>query len=310
MNVIWSIKDIVDIATSRQKNKFDFNICVSGARGNGKSTFLFKFFARFPVFKPKIHQIYRRADVMHLLEKCQYTTIFDDEAIRTGYKRNFYDADQKLLIQMLNMYRDNFNIYGMALPSFYSLDKDLRDLIKVHIQILERGIGIIHLPNEHNLYSDDKWDMKYNKKIEERWGKAKAKNPDFRPPYSKLTTFRGYIHFGDLTEKQRLLYEHIKQTKRKEVYDEEMKLESSQQVNIYQNLLDRLLLKKFNREMLLEISLANGLKYRAVRDQLNRLLTEQGHDERVNDLLQASKPAYHNSFNASNNLNEERLKVI
>jgi len=211
---------------------------------------------------------------------------------------------------MLNMYRDNFNIYGLVVPNFYSLDKDLRDLIKVHIQILERGIGIVHLPNEHNLYSDDKWDMKYNKKIEERWSKLKAKNPDFRPPYHKLTTFRGYIKFGDLTDNQRKTYEYLKETKRKAVYEQEMKLEQGGKVNIYDNLLDRLLLKKLSREVLLEISLANGLKYRAVRDQLNRLLTERGYDDRVNDLLQSNGTSYHNNSLASNKVNEEKLKVI
>ncbi|KKL16785.1 hypothetical protein LCGC14_2492070, partial [marine sediment metagenome] len=41
---------------------------------------------------------------MKFLEQLKRGCIMDDEAIRTGYKRNFYDQDQKLLIQMLNMY--------------------------------------------------------------------------------------------------------------------------------------------------------------------------------------------------------------
>jgi len=83
MNVIWSIKDLKEIAEKRQHNKFDFNICVSGARGNGKSTFLYKFYSRFPIFRPKIHLVYSRHDVMTLLEKSKFTTILDDEAIRS-----------------------------------------------------------------------------------------------------------------------------------------------------------------------------------------------------------------------------------
>jgi len=310
MRLIWSIKEVKEIAESRQKNKYDFNIVTSGARGNGKSTFLFKLFLRFPQFKPWTHVIYSRKEVMSLLEGNQYIPIMDDEAINSGYKRNFYDKDQKLLIQMLNMYRDNFNIYAQAVPNFYALDKDLRDLIKIHVQIIERGIGVLHLPNEHNLYSDDKWDMKYNKKIEENWGKLKAKNPDFRPPYHKLSTFRGYIYFGDLTDKQRKLYEDIKKTKRKKVYDEEMKLEDKETNTIYDNILVRLLEKKLTKEILLEISLANNLKYRAVRDILNRMLTEGGHSERVTNLLQDNKITYHNNSSANNNVNVERLSVI
>ena len=304
------MKEIKDVAESRQKNKYDCNIVTSGARGNGKSTFLFKLFLRFPQFKPWTHVIYTRKEVMSLLEGNQYIPIMDDEAINSGYKRNFFDKDQKRLIQMLNMYRDNFNIYAQAVPNFYALDKDLRDLIKIHVQIIERGIGVIHLPNEHNLYSDDKWDMKYNKKIEEKWGKLKAKNPDFRPPYHKLSTFRGYIYFNDLTDKQRALYEEIKKTKRKKVYDEEMKLEVKESNTIYDNLLKRLLEKKLTAEGLIEVSLANNLKYRSVRDTLNRMLTDEGYSERVAVLLQNGSISHHNNSSVNNNVNVERIKVV
>ena len=129
MKIIWSIKDLVEVVKERQKNKFDACIVVSGARGNGKSTLLFKLFLRIGKFKPWKQQVYSRKDVMSLLEKFKFGLILDDEAIRTSYKRNFFDEDQKLLIQMLNMYRDNFNIYAAAVPDFYSLDKDLRSLI-------------------------------------------------------------------------------------------------------------------------------------------------------------------------------------
>lgn len=305
------MKEIKDVAESRQKNKYDFNIVTSGARGNGKSTFLFKLFLRFPQFKPWTHVIYTRKEVMALLEGNQYIPIMDDEAINSGYKRNFFDKDQKRLIQMLNMYRDNFNIYAQAVPNFYALDKDLRDLIKIHIQIIERGIGVIHLPNEHNLYSDDKWDMKYNKKIEEKWGKLKAKNPDFRPPYHRLSTFRGYIYFQDLTDKQRALYEDIKKTKRKKVYDEEMKLEVKESNSIYDNLLRRLYDGKLTIEMLKEISLINNLNYRAVRQKLNDMLIADGKSENLAVLLKnISTPSYHNNSNVNNNVNVERLKVV
>ena len=138
MKIIWSIKDLVEIAKERRKNKFDIIMAVSGERGDGKSTLIYKFFSRFKQFKPWRHMVYSRKDVMKLLEGTKLGCIFDDEAIRTGYKRKFMDSDQQLLIQMLNMYRDNFNVYAMAIPSFYSLDKDLRDLIKIHIHVIER----------------------------------------------------------------------------------------------------------------------------------------------------------------------------
>jgi hypothetical protein len=311
MKIIWSIKDLVEIAKQRQENKFDANIVVSGARGNGKSTLLFKFFSRFPQFKPWINQVYSRKDVMALIEKSRQGCIFDDEAIRTGYKRNFYETDQKLLIQMLNMYRDNFNIYGLAVPNFYNLDKDLRDLIKIHLHVINRGLAVVHIPNEGNLYSDDLWDIKYNKKVEERWAKLKQKKPDFSPKYNRLTTFRGYLEFGDLTKHQRALYEEIKRTKRKRVYEEEMKGDTDREENFYGKLIERLKEGKITKETLLEICLVKGLAYTAINSVLNQKLRDSGSDKRLTHFLELGKRNLsHINFKGNKKSNGVRLKVI
>ena len=204
MKIFWSIKDLVEVIKKRQENKFDACIVASGSRGNGKSTFLFKTLLRLNNFKPWKNQVYSRKHVMELLEKHKFGCILDDEAIRTSYKRNFFDEDQKLLIQMLNMYRDNFNVYAAAVPDFYSLDKDLRSLIKIHIHIIERGLGVVHIANEGNLYSDDCWDIRYNKKVEDNWAKRKQMNPNYQPKYNILKTIRGYIKIKELTSKQTL----------------------------------------------------------------------------------------------------------
>ncbi len=299
MKLIWSIKDLVEIAEERQNNKFDVIIAVSGARGNGKSTLLFKFLSRFKKFKPWKHQVYSRKDVMRLLEGSKFRFIFDDEAIRTGYKRKFFEEDQKLLIQMLNMYRDNFNIYVMAIPSFYSLDRDLRDLVKIHIHVIERGLGVIHIASEGALYSDDCWDVKYNKRIEENWARAKQKNPNYTPKYNRLTTFKGYIKFGDLTPKQRELYEEVKVTKRKAVYEEEMKSDEDRG-GFYDKLIDRLKDGNITKETLQEICLANGLKYSSVCTMLNIKLTDEGIKETLSHFLKrTSDKVFHNNHKGS-----------
>ena len=282
MRVVWSIGDLIEIAQERQKNKFDMIIVVSGARGNSKSSFFFKFFSRIKGFKPWKHQVYSRNDVMRLLEGGKFGCIFDDEAIRTGYKRNFFDQDQKLLIQMINMYRDNFNIYGLAVPNFYNLDKDLRDLCKIHIHMIERGFGVVHVPSEGSLYSEDKWDIKQNKRTEDKWARAKMKNPNYKPKYNRLTTFRGYLKFSDLTPKQRELYEDIKVTKRKAVYEEEMKKEE-EGGGFYDRLIIRIKSGEINRKTLQEVCLANGLKLSAVQNFLNTKFRDDGVKERLSD---------------------------
>ena len=65
MRIIWTIKDLVEITKTRQNNKFDIIIALSGSRGDGKSTLGYKFFARFQQFKPWKHLIYSRKDVMN-----------------------------------------------------------------------------------------------------------------------------------------------------------------------------------------------------------------------------------------------------
>ena len=285
MRIIWSLKDLVEIAKKRQQNEFDCNIAITGARGNGKSSCAFKFHARFKGFKPWKHLVYSRKEVMKLLEKLKYGNIQDDEAIRTAYKRKFADPEQQLLIQMLNLYRDNFNIYVACIPNFYSLDKDLRDLFKIHIQIIERGLGVVHLPNESSLYSDDKWDIKYNQRVEESWAQRKQKNINFRPKYDRLTTFRGYIRIPKLTPKQEALYKEIKETKRKMMYEEEIKEEEDGKVGFYGRLLARIKEGNMTKEVLQEVVLANGLKYSAVSSLLNVKLQDEGAGKTLSEFL-------------------------
>lgn len=300
-NPVYSIKDIVEMANKRIAKKFDFNIAISGARGNGKSTLAFKILSRFPQFNPRKHIVYRRKDVMELLEKNKYGTIMDDEAIRTGYKRYFYEQDQKSLIQMLNMYRDNFNVYVMAIPNFYSLDKGVRDLIKIHIQVVKRGLGVIHI-SQPSLYTDDAWNVNYNKKIEDRWSKTKLKNPNFNPPYRRLSTFYGFIKFNDMTPAQRKLYESIKVKKRKEVYDEELSLDAKKEENKYDGILNIVLEGGVTKDMLMKYCLMNGLKYHYVVTRLNQLLNDRGIKETLGEIIIKSPDSIHSSLKVKKGL--------
>jgi len=304
---MWSIKDLVDIAINRRNNKFDFNIAVSGLRGNGKSTLLFKFFSRFNEFNAWKHQVYSREDVIKLLESQKYGFIFDDEAITTAYKRQFYNKEQQKLIQMLNMYRDNFNIYGLCVPNFYSLDRDLRDLIKIHVHVISRGLGVVHISKSSSLYSDDNWNVAYNKKVEDNWDRIKIKKPTFKPMYQRLTTFKGYIRFGDLTKKQRKLYEEIKVKKRKEVYDRENTGEGTTK-DIHELILDRIIKAydegstKYNSDVLNEMCFINGLKPTVVRNKINLLLKDRGETITLNKLFGAKESPKNLSPSSNNHI--------
>ncbi len=274
--VVWTIKELVECIKARQMNKFDANVVVSGSRGDGKSTIINKILFRIKGFKPKKHQVYSRSDVIDLLQNQEFGFCWDDEAINSGYKRNFYSKAQQELIKIVTAYRDNFNIYFSAIPNFYSLDKDLRDLMFMHIYILERGVGVIFMPVRDSIHSLDSWDTKNNAKKEEVWQLKKAKDPSFVFPYHRLSTFAGYIYFSDLTKKQRERYEAIKKEKRSDAFitgkDEGPTKEETFLDKTYQLVLD----KKMTKEGLMQVCLMEGRKYSDVNSRLNQMLTDDG----------------------------------
>ena len=283
--IIWTVKEIVDILKARIGNEFDGNMAVSGDRGNGKSTIINKIFHRFKGFRPWKHQVYNREDVISLLKGQQFSLCWDDEAINSGYKRNFQDKGQHELIKMLTAYRDNYNIFASAIPSFFSLDKDLRDLYFIHIHVIERGIAVIHMPLQGRLYSQDRWDAKYNAKIEDSWSKRMQQDPNMRPPYHNLTTFRGYLFFGDVTDNQKALYKEIKKIKREQSFKTEAEKNGENNLTFLEKLYNQLIEGKLTKEFIRNVCLMEGKKYSSINARLNSMLTDRGINKTMKDFL-------------------------
>lgn len=295
--ITWTISDVVDILVERRNNEFDGNIAVSGDRGNGKSTLINKTFYRFKGFSPWEHQVYNREDVIALLKSQKYGLCWDDEAINSGYKRNFMEKGQQELIKILTAYRDNYNVFASAIPNFFSLDKDLRDLYFIHLHVIERGIAVVHMPLQGRLYSQDRWDAKYNAKVEGSWSKSMQKDPNFRPPYHKLTTFRGYLFFGDVTEKQKKLYKEIKNTKRNESFLTDEERNNNREVSFLDKLYIILIEGKLTREGIRQMCLMEGKKDSSINASLNRMLTDKGETKTVKEFLQQQpNKGFHNKI--------------
>lgn len=273
----WNLKDVVGIVKLRQQNKFDSNIVVSGDRGNGKSTLIVKMLYLTKKYNPKKHQVYSREDVIKLLSSQKYGICFDDEAINSGYKRDFQSKGQQELIKIVTAYRDNFNLYISAIPNFFNLDKDLRDLVFIHIHIIERGIGVLHMPLQGRLYSSDKWDTKNNARLEDKWNKLRSSNPNFKIPYHKLSTFRGYVFFDDITPKQRELYEQIKREKRQESFNKY--IEKPKEEDFFEKALKLILEKKITKDGLIQMCLMDNRDYKNTLAKLNRMLKKVTTDE-------------------------------
>ncbi len=297
---IWSLKELTDCLRARQHNEFDANIGVSGNRGNGKSTLLFKIFNSFKKdgFKQNKHQVYSQDDVKSLLANESYGYCWDDEAINSGYKRDFQKVGQNELIKVVTNYRDNFNIYGSALPFFYNLDKALRELIFMHIHIIERGLGVILLPLDGQIHSQDPWDSMTNKKIEAKENARLEKNPSSRFRYHKFTTFAGFIFFGPMTENQKKKYDVIKKLKRARTF-KRIQVEERKK-SFMGKMYDFLIAGRLTKSGMEEMCLMEGKKYSSAMSTLNIELKNNGIEETVSDFVK--KGSREKSSNPTNQI--------
>lgn len=283
-NVIWTLKELRDCLRQRQLNEFDANVGVSGKRGDGKSTFILKFLSPFKKagFNQKKHQVYSQSDVMELLANQKFSFCWDDEAINSGYKRDFQKKGQKDLIKVMTNYRDNYNIYCSALPFFYSLDKDLRDLIFIHIHIIERGVAVILLPVEDSVHGRDPWDADTNIKIEKKENNRIMKNPNLRFRYHKLTTFAGYVYFGPMTKKQKRIYKEIKKAKRSKEYSK-IEEKKDDKISFIERVYDYMIKGKLTKDGLIQSCFVNGRSYRSIIGTLNNKLKDNGETRTVSN---------------------------
>jgi hypothetical protein len=275
--IIWTLKELTKVLRDRQLNEFDCNFGVSGKRGDGKSTLLLKIFKAFRKvgFEQKKHQVYAQKDVMKLLANQTFSFCWDDEAINSGYKRDFQQAGQKILIKIITNYRDNYNMYGSALPFFYSLDKDLRELMFMHIHIIERGLAVILLPLADQIHSSDPWDSKNNIKIEEKEYKRLQKNPNSKFRYQKFSTFAGYLYFGPMGKKEKEIYKAIKKEKRSRNFGDSGILQPDE-IPFKERLFKLIMEKKLTRDGLMQACLIEGEKYSSVMSDLNKMLKDKG----------------------------------
>ncbi len=141
-----------------------------------------------------------------------------DEMINATNNREFWNKEQRILINMLNMYRDNYNITAGAVPFFYDLDPQVRKFYAVRVTIVDRGKAILQKPGK-SLFSNDPWETDLNKKIELNMRRTKKGKSMIN--YQKLTTFWGTLEFGALSKKQEARYHKIKERKRNKMMGEE-----------------------------------------------------------------------------------------
>lgn len=280
-SIDWSIKNIADSIKKSQQEKFDSLIVCSGNRGLGKSTLAIKIASRFPEFNMQRDIVFSREDVMKQIATKKHGVIIADEMINVTYNRDFFVQDQNKIIKMLNMYRDSCNIFIACIPSFAALDKQFRQLVKLRLDVIERGMAVVHMPNMKS-YSADVWDMGVNEKIEANW----MKNDVTRPKYDRLSTYEGYLVSGDLGVKQREAYEQIKNEKRGHLVEEDVgDEENTKQRKWREILVDIALEGKLNKDLFRSMCEMNKMTYESGLIVCNRELAIRKSDSKIGSLL-------------------------
>jgi len=218
--MVWMIQQILG-------NKFDCFIIIEGNRGLGKSTLAIHLARKLSqaikntgLKDYKFHWnkslVYTQKETKKFLHSWKQIGIVD-EAINVCFNRDFYQQDQKDIIKMINMNRDHCNLFIACVPQFQTLDAQVKNLCKIRITVVRRGVCIIQTPNQ-TIYIKDKWDQATNEKLERSWLQKGIKNPQ----YSRLTTFRGLMKFSKLSDKAEMMYQKVKNKKRNLVAQEEM----------------------------------------------------------------------------------------
>lgn len=283
----WSMADLVKAIDGRINNKFSAEIVIDGNRGLGKSTLAYKILTRLTSirpFKPFKDIVYSQEETLRQVATKKKSPIMIDEGINVIYNRDFWSETQKKLLKGFNMYRDSMNATIICLPTFADLDVQLRELISMRLTVLRRGVALIQLPKT-SLYTHDKWDVKYNQKIESKWSDSKTKNPK----YGQLTTAVGILKFGDLMPKQRAEYEAIKEERRGKVFGEYNTTYEDSNQTFYKGLIAQMKQGRVTPTIFDVVCKANNRDSYVVRKILNTTLAKANDSKRCKDYIMSEK---------------------
>lgn len=298
----WSMEKLIETIVITLLNKFDFQLYIEGKRGLGKSTLAYeiahlvnvkfrKIEKELPDFKdcykfnPRKDLLYTRDKVIEYFNKWKVTGIAD-EFINTAFNRDFYQEDQKQLIKMINMNRDHCNLFIGCVPQFQTLDSQIKNLCKMRITVVRRGVGVIQTPNK-TIYIKDIWDSITNEKIEREWVKSGSKTPK----YTRLSTVRGVIFFPDLRPKQREIYEKVKIEERNILYQEREKENADKKKDPYDDVIERLQTQRIRNAHILEgMAHALGKSPQGFMQTIRDKLKKKGLSYKLDDYYWEGKP--------------------
>lgn len=285
MIIYWNLKQIRELIANLQNNKFDVPIAICGNTGVGKSTLALRILRKMEGFNPKRDIIYSRSDLIAALSEYN-RIIFQDEMINAGYKREFHNTDQQEAIKKINMFRDHRNVIIFCIPSFWDLDKDIRNSVRFRFDVVRRGEAIFHKRIE-SVTANDRWDSQMNQMIERKWKRREFKKPN----WSELTTYKGTISFTALPPAEEEEYQKIKDEKRADLEKESSVVDEHEEEGFYERVL-RLIDEGVytSTDDLLALARANNIKYETLKVSMNNLLRNKGRESLTKQFRQKNLP--------------------
>lgn len=286
----WTLPKMVSMIVRILNNKFDCFIIIEGNRGLGKSTLAIHLARRVArEFKKmgsenyKFHWdhtlVYTKKETKRFWHKWRAIGI-GDEMINVTFNRDFYDNEQKDIVKMINMNRDHTNLFIACVPQFQTLDSQIKNLCKIRITVVRRGLCVIQTPNQ-TIYVKDKWDQATNEKIERDW----IKKGITRPHYTRLTTFRGLMKYPALRPQAEAMYQKVKDRKRNLVAKEEMGIDAEdgeKQKDPHELALEMLLNGQIKNGTFLDgFAQAHGINPASFQNNLRAKLKKQGENHQL-----------------------------
>jgi len=119
--VVWSVKELAEITDKRRKNKFDAIILVSGGTGTGKTTFLHKFFHKFPDFKIKDKITWKREETISLIKNYKDRETAKNFVKELLNQKNLSYKQKRALSQAYLDLQANLNVRLALEHCFFSL---------------------------------------------------------------------------------------------------------------------------------------------------------------------------------------------
>lgn len=227
-------------------------------------------------YNPNEDLIYDRNSMIKCLNS-RYRIFIPDEMVAISFNRDFQTDEQKKIIKLINMMRDRRNLILACIPSFSTMDVQVKNLTKMRISVMKRGLAIIQTPNKI-IYGKDRWDSTNNEKIEREW-LMKGMNPK----YNKLTTARGMMFFPKLPASVEKIYQKIKDEKRTKIFEKEF-AGKNEKKNIYDETIERLLAGKLrNIHWLDSLAVANNLEPNSFRAGIRSRLVKMGKNPLISD---------------------------